>query len=188
MTWTFRSLARSDFALLASWLGDPDVHRWWQHDSTPEGIERDFGPTVDGLEPGEDLLAELDGRPVGLVQRARAGAYPEDREVFERIVGPIDPAAVQLDYLVGSPDDRDRGVGPAMLDAIVAQTFAHPGVPYALVAVVAANRRSWRALEKIGFRIIGSGDAKPDNPVDDPLHHVLRRDNDAWEGAGDHGR
>jgi aminoglycoside 6'-N-acetyltransferase len=45
--------------------------------------------------------------------------------------------------------------------------------------VVAANTASWRALEKAGFRRVASGDLPPDNPVDDPLHHVLRIDRPA---------
>lgn len=186
MTWTFRPLTRADFPLLASWLSDPDVRRWWQHDPSPEAVERDFGPTVDRLEPGEDLVAELDGRPVGLVQRARVHSHPEDRSVLERIVGPVDPSAVQLDYLVGAVQDRGIGLGPRMLEAIVAETFADPDVPYVLVAVVAANRRSWRALERAGFHRVGSGEAEPDNPVDDPLHHVLRRDQPSRDDAAQH--
>lgn len=179
MTWTFRVLTRADFPLLASWLADPEVRRWWQHDPSTEAIERDFGPTVDRLEPGEDLVAELDGRPVGLVQRARVHDLPADRQVFESIAGPVRPGAVQLDYLVGAAADRGRGVGPQMLDAIVIETFADPAVPCVLVSVVAANRRSWRALEAAGFERVGSGDAEPDNPLDPPLHHVLRRDRPA---------
>lgn len=176
MSWTFRPLVREDFATLAVWLADPDVHRWWQHDPSPEAVERDFGPTVDGRAAGEDLLAELDGRPVGLVQRARVHSHPEDREVFERIVGPVDPGAVQLDYLLGSAGDRGVGRGPQMIEAVVGDTWTDPAVPYVLVSVVASNRRSWRALEKAGFHQVGSGDAEPDNPADDPLHVVLRRD------------
>lgn len=177
MTWELRRLTRADFPLLARWLSDPDVHRWWFHDHGPDDLERDFGPGVDGLEPGEDLVVLHDGQPFGLVQRARVADYPEDLEVFERIVGRVDHAAATLDYLVGSADDRGRGLGPAMLDAVTRLTFAErPDAPYVLVAVVAANRRSWRALERAGFRLVGSGDAEPDNPVDPPLHHVLRRD------------
>ncbi|WP_200940206.1 GNAT family N-acetyltransferase [Aeromicrobium sp. Root495] len=177
MTWELRRLTRADLPLLACWLADPDVHRWWFHAFTPEAVERDFGPGVDGLEPGEDLLVLQDGRPFGLVQRAVVTDYPEDLAAFERILGPVHPAAVTLDYLVGSAEDRGRGLGPQMLDAVTRLTFTErPDAPYVLVAVVAANRRSWRALEKAGFRIVGSGDAEPDNPVDLPLHHVLRRD------------
>lgn len=188
MSWTFRPLTRADFSLLGSWLADPEVRRWWQHDPSPEAVERDFGPTVDRLEPGEDLVAELDGRPVGLVQRARVHSYPVDRAMFEGVAGPVHPAAVQLDYLVGAASDRGVGLGPRMLEAIVQEIFADPTVPCVLVAVVAVNRRSWRALERAGFHRLGSGDAEPDNPVDDPLHHVLRCDNPSWPMRGSPGQ
>ena len=183
MTWSFRRVTRDDFGLVGTWLADPDVRRWWNQDPSPEGVERDFGAGVDGREPGEDLIAELDGRPVGLLQRSRVGAYPEDLEIFERIAGPVEPGATSLDYLVGAPSDRGRGLGPVMIDAAVRSTFEDPEVPYVLVAVVAVNRRSWRALERAGFRVVGSGDAEPDNPVDPPLHHVLRRDRGSPEAA-----
>ena len=59
---------------------------------------------------------------------------------------------------------------------VAADTFARfPEATEILVPVVAANRASWRALEKAGFAIVASGDIPPDNPVDDPRHHVLRR-------------
>ena len=49
---TFRRLTRDDFGLLARWLAEPHVHRWWFHD--PAAVERDFGPVADGTEPAED--------------------------------------------------------------------------------------------------------------------------------------
>jgi len=45
-----------------------------------------------------------------------------------------------------------------------------------LVAVVAANTASWRALENAGLQRIAEGAMSPDNPVDDPLHYVYRVD------------
>jgi len=45
-----------------------------------------------------------------------------------------------------------------------------------LVAVVAANTASWRALEKAGLRRIATGEMSPDNPIDDPLHVIYRID------------
>ena len=67
----FRRVTRADFPLLARWLAAPPVARWWNHEWTPEAVERDFGPSVDGHEPNQDWLALLDGVPVGLVQRSR---------------------------------------------------------------------------------------------------------------------
>jgi aminoglycoside 6'-N-acetyltransferase len=52
----------------------------------------------------------------------------------------------------------------------------HPDAGCIIVPVVAANRASWRALEKAGLRRVATGELTPDNPVDDRLHHVYRVD------------
>jgi hypothetical protein len=51
---TFRRLSRDDFALRAEWMAAPHVHEWWDHEYTPDALERDFGPAIDGDEPAED--------------------------------------------------------------------------------------------------------------------------------------
>lgn len=170
-------MTRADFAMLGRWLADPEVHRWWQHDSSPAAVERDFGPGVDGREPGEDLVALLDGRPVGLVQRARVGDYPNDLADFAHILGAVPRSAHCLDYLIGAAADRGHGLGAAMIDAASLDTFTRlPDTRTILISVVAAHHRSWRACERAGYRIVGTGDLPPENPLDDPAHHVLRRD------------
>ena len=173
---TFRRLAADDLPMLAQWLAEPQVARWWHHDASLAAVERDFGPSVRGEEPGEDLVVLLDGRPVGLLQRARISDYAEDLEEFRALVD-VPAGAVELDYLIGDPADRGRGIGPRVLTAAVERTWVDlPDAPAVLVAVVAANRASWRALEKAGLRRVAEGDLAPDNPVDDPLHYVYRVD------------
>lgn len=172
----FRRLARADFPLVARWLAAPPVARWWNHEWTPEAVERDFGPSANGLEPNEDWLALLDGQPIGLVQRSRVTDYAENLRDFSSIVE-VPEEAVTLDYLVGDPAVYGRGLGSAMIAAMVERTWDElPSAPAVLVSVVAANTASWRALEKAGFRRVGEGDLEPDNPVDPPLHYVLRVD------------
>ena len=173
---SWRRLASDDLPLLAGWLAQPRVLRWWCHDPSPEAVERDFGPSVRGEEPGEDLVVSLDGRPFGLVQRTLISAYPEDHAEFAAVV-PVPEGAVQLDYLIGEPELCGRGLGPQMIAALVEDTWrAYPEAPAVLVAVVAANRASWRALQKAGLRRVAEADMTPDNPVDDPLHYVYRVD------------
>ena len=172
----WRPLAATDLALLATWFREPQVARWWNHDSSPEGVQRDFGPSVRGEEPGEDLLVLLDGLPVGLLQRSRISDYPEDLAEFSAAVE-IPAGAVELDYLIGDPELRGRGLGSRIIAAAVRDTWAaRPEVPAVLVAVVAANTASWRALEKAGLTRVAEADMQPDNPVDDPLHYVYRAD------------
>lgn len=172
--WDFRRVTRDDFGLIAGWLAQPDVHRWWQHEWTTDAMERDFGPSVDGSEPNEDWLALLGGRPVGLIQRSRVADYEENLTEFSRL-GHVPGDAITIDYLLG--EQRAQGRGSRMLAAFVERVWADcPDAPSILVTVVAANRPSWRALERAGFTIVGQGDSAPENPADDPLHYLLRLD------------
>lgn len=176
MTFTFRPLRRDDFPLLRGWLERPHVARWWNHETEPAAVERDFGGTADGTEPGEDLLALDDGVPVGLVQRSRLDDFADYLEEFAALT-PVPAGAVTVDYLIGDPGRVRRGLGTAMIRAVVADTWVtQPGTDTILVAVVAANTASWRALEKAGFHRVAEGPMEPDNPVDDPLHYVYRYD------------
>ena len=172
----WRPLAADDLPLLCRWLADPVVARWWAHDSTPEGVERDFGASVRGEEAGEDLVVSLDERPVGLVQRAVIADYPEDLAEFAALVE-VPEGAVELDYLVGEPALRGRGLGSRIIAALVEDTWtAHPAAPAVLVAVAATNVASWRALEKAGLRRIAEGPMTPESPADGSLHVVHRVD------------
>jgi aminoglycoside 6'-N-acetyltransferase len=162
--------------MLAEWLREPQVARWWNHETTTEAIERDFGPSVRGEEAGEDLVVSIDGRPIGLMQRSVISDYPEDLAEFAAIVD-VPECAVELDYLIGDAAQRGHGLGARLIAAAVENTWTdYPSAPAVLVAVVAANIASWRALEKAGLRRIAEGPMSPDNPVDDPLHYVYRVD------------
>jgi aminoglycoside 6'-N-acetyltransferase len=172
----WRRLVAGDLPLLAGWLAEPVVARWWNHDSTPEGVERDFGPSVRGEEPGEDLVVSLDGRPIGLVQRAVISDYPEDLAEFGSLVE-VPEGAVELDYLIGEPALRGRGLGSRMIAALVRDTWTTtPAVPAVITAVAATNVASWRALEKAGLRRIAEGPMTPESPEDGSLHYVYRVD------------
>jgi aminoglycoside 6'-N-acetyltransferase len=77
-----RELRRTDLPLLARWLAEPLVARWWAHETTPDAVERDFGPSIDGADATALHLgwAAYDGaaaRPFGLVQVYPIEAYPE---------------------------------------------------------------------------------------------------------------
>jgi aminoglycoside 6'-N-acetyltransferase len=89
----------------------------------------------------------------------------------------VPDGALELDYLIGSPDLRGRGLGSRLIRTAVDRSWDdHPDAPCILVAVVAANRASWRAVEKAGLRRVAEGDMEPDNPIDEPLHYVYRVD------------
>lgn len=170
----FRRVTREDFPLLASWLGEPHNRRWWNHETSPEAIERDFGPSVDGAEPSLDFLAlDETGVAFGLIQRQRWIDYADEPETAA--VGSLvdlGPADWGVDYLIGSPSATGQGLGTAMIAAMCEVIFTELGGERIVVAVAAGNRRSWRALERAGFTLAGHVDIPPDNPVDPPDHVV----------------
>ncbi|MBH5338746.1 acetyltransferase [Streptomyces pactum] len=179
MNITLRRVGEQDFPLLRRWLREPHVKRWWNHETTAEAVARDFGPAARGEEPSEDLLAFLEDRPVGLVQRSRLCDYPDYLAELAAVV-PVPDGAMTVDYLIGDPRLTGRGIGTAVIRSVIGRTWVeHPGAPCVLVPVVAANRPSWRALERAGLRRVGVGDLEPDNPVDDRTHYLYRVDRPA---------
>ena len=173
---SFRRLTRADFPLLAGWLAEPHVARWWNHDVDPEALERDFGASADGAEPGEDWLVLFAGRPVGLIQYSRYDDYPTYREELEPFVE-VPPGAASIDYLLGDPALTGQGLGTSMIEEFVTRIWATASdVPCLIVPVHARNVASWRALRSAGFQLVGSGELEPDNPIDDRRHEILRID------------
>ncbi len=169
-----RPLRRQDFPLLARWLAEPLVARWWDDDPTPEAVEQQYGPCVDGTDPTAVYLGIHDGEPIGLVQ-VYAFADEPDSLAELAAVCPVPRGALSIDYLVGEPEARGRGLGAGMIAAAVARGFAdHPEAQDVIVPVVAGNLASWRALERAGAVRYAAGRLTPDNPIDPPDHVIYR--------------
>jgi aminoglycoside 6'-N-acetyltransferase len=173
---SFVPLTRSDFDLVTRWLAEPAIERWWHDDSSPAGIEAQYGPSIDGLDPTQVFIAWLDDQALGLIQRYRVDDEPEFGAELKAACD-IPPGALSIDYFVADPARRGRGLGSHMIAALVADAWsAYPDAPAVIVPIAAANRRSRRALERAGFRWIASGQLTPDNPIDPPDHEIYRID------------
>jgi len=169
-----RPLRREDFPLLSRWLAEPLVARWWDDDSSLDAVEAQYGPSVDGADPTAVYLAEHQGRAVGLIQVYGFDAEPGYAAELSTVCS-VPAGALSIDYLVGEPSARGRGLGTAMIAAAVARGFAdHPDAGEVLVPVAAANEASWRALERAGGTRYAVGELEPDNPVDTRDHVVHR--------------
>jgi aminoglycoside 6'-N-acetyltransferase len=173
---TLRQLDRADFARLSRWLEAPHVKRWWREPGDESSVEATYGPAIDGADPTELLIAELDGRPIGMLQHYRLADNPGYERALDPAGGPR-PAA-GLDYLIGEPELTGHGLGPVMIAEGSARAWrAYPEIAAIVVAVQVGNRPSWRALEKAGYRRAWSGIVASGDPSDDgPSHaYVLDR-------------
>lgn len=175
MSLEFRRLEHVDLALVARWLAEPHVAPWWQEDPAVGAVLDRYGPSIDGTDPTEVFVVELDAAPVGLTQRYRLADNPEWRASLVPTLPPgTDPdVAACIDYLIGDPAQIARGLGPRMIAAFTDETFArYLDVDTVVVAVNRDNRRSWRALEKSGYRRVYEGEVVSDDPSDEGVHVV----------------
>jgi aminoglycoside 6'-N-acetyltransferase len=158
---SFRPLARDDFPLLAAWLRDPGVQRWWAEPSEPSALEARYGPAIDGDDPTEVFVIVAEGRNVGIIQRYRH----RDEPAWDRAIGLDDAAGI--DFLIGGEHDRGRGLGAAAIAAFTADVFAaYPDIAVVVAAPQQANAASWRALERAGFVRVWEGALDSDDPSD----------------------
>ena len=165
-----RPLTRRDLGLLGDWLREPLVVEWWHEDAAPEALEQRYGPAIDGLEPTRLRIGVLDGVPVGFVQWYRMADEPGYTAELAALL-PVPGDAWSLDYLVGSPEHRGRGVGTALVRAALAAIGPAP----VIVPVHAENRASAGVLRAAGFVLAAEGELEPDNPAHSRRHLVLVR-------------
>jgi aminoglycoside 6'-N-acetyltransferase len=166
-----RQLDRADLPRLSRWLEAPHVKRWWREPGDPDAVEATYGPAIDGADPTELLIAELDARPIGMLQRYRIADNPDYQRALDP-AGPPRPAA-GIDYLIGEPDLTGRGLGPLVIaQGSTGAWTAYPEIVALVVTVQVDNRQSWRALEKAGYRRTWSGLVDSGDPSDEGPSHV----------------
>lgn len=169
---SFAPLTRRHLPTLQQWLAQPHVARWWNHDPSPEAVERDFGP---GIDVGDDMVVHVDGTPVGLIQLSRFADYPEYANELEHI-HPVGAGTATIDFLIGEPELVGCGLGSKMISAFVEVIWEQqPNITELVVPVNASNEASWRALLNAGFRRVAEGEMDPDNPIDGRDHVILRK-------------
>lgn len=178
----FRQLERGDLPLLADWFARDHVAPWWQERSDPASIEARYGPTIDGQDATEVFVVELDGAPIGLIQRYLVDDDPAWARPLAAAGAPT-PAA-GIDYLIGEQSHTGRGLGARVIDRFLTDTWRrYPTIVAVVVAVQQANRRSWRALEKSGFHRFWAGSLVSDDPSDDGPSYLYEQGRPEPAGA-----
>ena len=158
----FRPLEESDLPQVEAWLRAEHVAAWWR-DPLEIALEK-RREALEGRRDVEHYVILEDGRPVGMIQTYRVADHPN----WGDLVG-AEPEAAGVDLFVGEPDAVDRGLGPAILREFARTfVFSRPETTAVVATVEEANRRSWRAFEKAGFRHVRDVD-------EDGLPHRLMR-------------
>jgi aminoglycoside 6'-N-acetyltransferase len=142
----FRPLEDADLPQVETWLRAEHVAEWWR-DPLEIAVEKRRA-ALEGRREVEHYVILEHGQQVGMIQTYRVGDHPE----WGELVG-AEPEAAGVDLFVGEPAAVGRGLGPLILQEFVRTVvFARPETTAAVATVEEANRRSWRAFEKAGFR------------------------------------
>jgi aminoglycoside 6'-N-acetyltransferase len=171
----FRAVSRQDFPQLQDWLSRPHVETWWREPCDLASIEARYGPSIDGDDRTEVFIIDRDDRPIGLIQWYLIDDNPDWKAALAPAVD-IDRAA-GIDYFIGDLELIGQGLGPRIIDRFLTEKWSeHPHVSAVVVDIDQENRRSWRAIEKAGFRRVWAGELDSDDPSDaGPCYVYVRR-------------
>lgn len=177
--WRFRRVRDDDLELLHRWLNEPGVVRFWEGDdvSWPAVIANYGSPEMratlatehpdydyDATEADFDhhhverYLGLVDGKPVGWIQCYAVDDFDDEDETRAWLNLGYDPTGAGIDYLLGDPASRGKGVGSSMIRAFIDSVVfgEHSHWTQVGASPVAANTASCRALAKAGLRLFGS--------------------------------
>ena len=142
----FPPLRYEDLPQVEEWLRREHVARWWRDDMGESIAE--YRRALEGREPTDHYLIQVDSRSVGMIQTYLVSDYPEWEGVVQ-----VGAGVAGIDLMIGEPDLIGSGLGPRVLAQFALDVvFARADVDAVVATVEEPNRRSWRAFEKAGFR------------------------------------
>ena len=96
----------------------------------------------------EQLIAEVDGRPIGFVQ------IIDPAREESRYWGDIGANLRAIDLWIGDAADLGRGYGTRIMQLALERCFADPAVRAVLIDPLASNTAAHRFYERLGFRFV----------------------------------
>ena len=135
---TLRPATSADIPVLEAWddepvvaASDPNDDWEWAQTLAAAGLE--------------NLIAELDGRPIGFIQ------ITDLLRDASRYWGPPQPGFKAIDIWIGEESDRRQGHGKAMMQQAIARCFADPSIHTILIDPLQSNTDAIRFYERLGF-------------------------------------
>jgi aminoglycoside 6'-N-acetyltransferase len=147
---TLRPMGEVDLQLVAGWLQEPHVARWYLQGTTLDEELADCLESLKGKHPTHLYVVEHEGRPIGWCQWYRCDDYPDHAAAVGADVGDVG-----IDYAIGETGQVRVGRGTELIAALVALVRGIDPSAGLLADPDATNVGSRRVLEKNGFVLIG---------------------------------
>jgi aminoglycoside 6'-N-acetyltransferase len=162
---TLREVTLNELALLSYWDNQPHVLQSDPNDDWNWETELTRRP-----EWREQLIAELNGRPIGFIQIID----PAKEETH--YWGEADENLMAIDIWIGEADDLGRGYGTVMMHMAIKRCFKDANVTAILIDPLESNVKAHRFYERLGFTFVERRRFGEDDCL------VYRLERDAWKG------
>lgn len=140
---TLRSATIKDLPLLLHWdeqphviAADPDDDWDWEKELPHEPYWR------------EQLVAELDGRPIGFLQ------IIDPKEEETHYWGNVAANLRAIDIWIGEATDLGKGYGTVMMDLALNRCFSNTSVTEVLIDPLTSNHRAIKFYQRLGFEFV----------------------------------
>ncbi len=116
----------------------------------------------------EQLMADLDGRPIGFVQ------IIDPAEEDSHYWGEVEPNLRAIDIWIGAKEDLGKGYGTVMMGLAIDRCFDKAEVTAILIDPLESNEGAIKFYQKMGFEFVEKRRFGEDNC------HVYRLTREAW--------
>lgn len=140
MSIQLRIATLQDLAILRRWDEQPHTIHSDPHDDWNWEVELQRE-----MPWREQLIAELDGRPLGFIQII--DPLEEDTHYW----GSVEADLRAIDIWIGRAEDLGKGYGTIMMQLALARCFQEPRVKAVLLDPLESNVRAHRFYERLGF-------------------------------------
>ncbi|MEP2669373.1 MAG: GNAT family N-acetyltransferase [Cyclobacteriaceae bacterium] len=96
----------------------------------------------------EQLLAEIDGRPIGFIQ------IIDPAKEESHYWGDVPDNLRAIDIWIGEKVDLGKGYGTVMMNMAIARCFEDPAVTAIIIDPLESNFKAIRFYERIGFQFV----------------------------------
>ncbi|SEJ83421.1 aminoglycoside 6'-N-acetyltransferase [Cyclobacterium xiamenense] len=134
-------------------INDLDIVKHWdtkQHviDCDPDDEWHWETELKRNLEWREQLIAELNGEPIGFIQII--DPYLEETQYW----GTVEPNKRAIDIWIGEEHNLNRGYGTKMMKLAIDRCFKNKSVDGILIDPLKSNVKAQRFYQKLGFEFI----------------------------------
>lgn len=140
---TLRKATIDDLPTLLHWdeqphviAADPDDDWEWEKELPHEPHWR------------EQLVAELDGRPIGFLQ------IIDPKEEKSHYWGNVAPNLRAIDIWIGEASDLGKGYGTVMMNLALDRCFSNTAVTEVLIDPLTSNHRAIKFYQRLGFEFV----------------------------------